>query len=168
MAWWRTCSKRFRNSNKPSEKHGVVHRRCGCPKSPVGAGLPAKAVCHPTSMSTDPPPSLASQLLQLTGAEHRLCGCPKSPVGAGLPAKTVCHPTSKSTDPPPSPASQLLQLTGAEHKLCGCPRSPAGAGLPAPAKGFCPWKGEPHVQVIQPRVRAMARVSVRPLASSFA
>ncbi|MNO88632.1 hypothetical protein D3C76_800880 [compost metagenome] len=35
---------------------------CNCP--PVGAGLPANAVCHPTMMSTDTASSRASSLLQ--------------------------------------------------------------------------------------------------------
>ncbi|WP_178084694.1 hypothetical protein [Pseudomonas sp. MPC6] len=36
----------------------------GCIHPPVGAGLPAKAVGQLIHVSTDPPPSLASQLLQ--------------------------------------------------------------------------------------------------------
>ncbi|PKA72729.1 hypothetical protein ATI02_5811 [Pseudomonas baetica] len=99
-------------------------------RSPVGAGLLAKAVCHSTMMLADLTPSRASPLPQgLFGAfevdfvpggvkaEHfhgesrntkpRL-EC-RSPVGAGLLAKAVCHSTMMLADLTPSRASPLPQ-----------------------------------------------------------
>ncbi len=43
---------------------GARHRTGRHPQSPVGAGLPAKAVDQPTDFFTDPPPSRASPLPQ--------------------------------------------------------------------------------------------------------
>jgi hypothetical protein len=53
----------------------------------VGAGLPAKAPAHSTSLSPDPALSRAGSLLQRSGADQQSLSHPKSPVGAGLPAK---------------------------------------------------------------------------------
>ncbi|PKH77798.1 hypothetical protein CXF97_22745 [Pseudomonas sp. Choline-02u-1] len=70
----------------------TVARHChGRIKSliPVGAGLPAKASAHPTSLPTDPPPSRASPLPQWNelshpfSFQHDLCGSGLAREGVG-------------------------------------------------------------------------------------
>ncbi len=99
---------------------------------PVGAGLPAKALCQSPNLSTEPPPSGASPLphlflccledqagalacLRIVQTLH------KTPVGAGLLAKAQCQSPNLSTEPPPSRASPLPHLV-----LC-CLEDQAGA-----------------------------------------
>ena len=93
--------------------------------------MPAMALAHPTSLSTEPALSRASPLPQgvvsISGFVHAT-----KPVGAGLPAMALAHPTSLSTEPAPSRASPLPQwivsISGLVHAA-----KPVGAGLPAKA-----------------------------------
>ena len=132
---------------------------CGRRQSPVGAGLPAKAVCQSTSMLAVRPLSLASQLLQGSLASQ-LCstpipcrsrlagegglsvdidaGCPAA--FAGKPAPTgICRVHRIVVTPIPC-RSRLAGEGGVSVDIdAGC--QTAFAGKPAPTCGSLPVTG---------------------------
>ncbi len=102
-------------------------------RSPVGAGLPAKAVCQSLNIQL-------SHRYRRQASSHTSHALPTKnqrpaqiPCGSGLAREGGVSVTEYSTEPPLSQASQLPHWSCIAHKISAWHRSPVGAGLPAKA-----------------------------------
>ncbi len=104
------------------------------PKSPVGAGLPAKTAAHSTSQClTD---RFRGQARSHRNRCHTQIFCPtQNPVGAGLPAKTVCQSTSMLTDRPLSSERRPEQAAPTEAVIAS-----HNARVPVPVAGTARYR----------------------------
>ncbi len=130
---------RWRWLSQPMYQLTLRHRRKASPHlrlemhSPVGAGLLAKAVVQSTYLSTDTPPSQASQLPQgtcvhcaIACSSNLLHGCGSSRTRARQRRRWLSQPIYQLTPRHHRQASPHLRLEM---------HSPVGAGLPAKAVG---------------------------------
>ncbi|VVP51973.1 hypothetical protein PS887_05397 [Pseudomonas fluorescens] len=102
-------------------------------RSPVGAGLPAKAVCQSLNIQL-------SHRYRRQASSHIGHVLPTKnqrpaqiPCGSGLAREGCVSVTEYSTEPPLSQASQLPHWSCIAHKISAWHRSPVEAGLPAKA-----------------------------------
>ncbi|KAF2391756.1 hypothetical protein FX983_06241 [Pseudomonas frederiksbergensis] len=103
-------------------------------RSPVGAGLLAKAECQSPSMVNEQASSRASPLPQGICVGSRFCGRLQSSVGASLLAKAGCQSALNLDVPAPSRASPLPQGICVGSRFCGRLQSSVGASLLAKAR----------------------------------
>ena len=111
----------------------IAHKISAWHRSPVEAGLPAKAVCQSLNIQL-------SHRFRRQASSHTSHALPTKnqrpaqiPCGSGLARESGVSVTESSTGPPLSQASQLPHWSCIAHKISARHRSPVGAGLPAKA-----------------------------------
>ena len=110
----------------------IAYRISARRTSPVGAGLPAMAVCQ--SLKLELNHCSRRQASSHIGYVLPTESAPGAdPCGSGLARESGVSVTETLTEPPLSQASQLPHWSCIAHRISARRRSPVGAGLPAMA-----------------------------------